>query len=191
LIKEKDKDKEKKMIFVSGNKNKFSELSDIFSKHNIVLEKVDFDLPEIQSISVKDVVNEKIRYAYEKINQPVIVEDTGLYITSKPMNGFPGALIKFYYDCLGVNGICEKNGGNNAYCETVIGYHDGEQILTFSGIVEGNISREPLYGNFGFGWDPIFIPKNYNLSFAQIEDKNKISMRKIASNKFINYLNKN
>jgi len=178
------------ITFVSGNKNKFNELSDIFSKYDITLKNLNHDLLEIQSVSVEKVIRKKLKLAYTIFKQPIIVEDSGLYITTPPMNGFPGALIKNYYECLGLDGICEKNGGNSAYCETIIGYHDGKNIELFSGTIEGTIAKQPLYGDFGFGWDAIFIPKNNHLSFAQIENKNEISMRKIAAEKFINYLKK-
>ena len=178
------------ITFVSGNKNKFNELSDIFSKYNINLKNYNHVLLEIQSISVEKVIMEKIKHAYYIFQQPIIIEDSGLYITTPPMNGFPGALIKNYYECLGLDGICEKNGGNSAYCETIIGYHNGKNIELFRGTIEGTIAKKPLYGDFGFGWDAIFIPKNNNLSFAQIENKNEISMRKIAAEKLIYHLKK-
>ena len=56
--------------------------------------------------------------------------------------------------------------------------------------MEGSILKERT-GNDGFGYDPIFLPNGYDLSFAQmsIEKKNEISHRGIAVRKFIQYLN--
>ena len=53
----------------------------------------------------------------------------------------------------------------------------------------GKISEKPR-GNGGFGYDPIFIPNGYNKTFAEmeLEQKNKISHRFIAINKFKKYL---
>lgn len=179
------------LLFISGNKGKIDELSAILSPIRVVT--TDIDLPEIQTTDVEEVVKDKVMTASNEANGPLFVEDTGLYITSKPMNGFPGALIKFYFKKLGNNGICEKNGGDEAYVESVIGYNDGSSIKMFKGVVNGTIAKRPQEGPYGFGWDAIFIPKENNpkqLSFAQMPPsmKNTLSMRKQAAEKFKAYL---
>ena len=65
------------------------------------------------------------------------------------------------------------------------------KTIFFNGIVKGLISQKPL-GLGGFGYDPIFIPRGKKNTFAEmtIEEKNNISHRSIAINKFINYLTK-
>jgi len=62
----------------------------------------------------------------------------------------------------------------------------------FEGKIEGNIAQIPK-GDSGFGYDPIFIPEGYLLSFAQLsaEEKNLISHRRLAINKLIDYLQQN
>ena len=179
------------ILFISGNKGKIAEFTNILSPIKILTD--DIDLPEIQSTSVEKVVYEKVKYAWEKFKKPLFIEDTGLFIVDAPMNGFPGALIKYYFKHLSCNGICLKNGGNNAYAETIIGYHDGNKIHIFKGVIYGSIAITPKYGDYGFGWDPVFIPNRNNpdrLSFAQMkpEIKNNISMRKIAGEEFKKYL---
>lgn len=64
----------------------------------------------------------------------------------------------------------------------------GKELL-FEGIVEGEISHEKQ-GEKGFGYDPIFIPSGYDLSFAQMTQsaKNKISHRARAIAKFLQHL---
>jgi XTP/dITP diphosphohydrolase len=177
------------LTLITGNKNKLNEFNKILKKTNIVLTNIDIDLPEIQAIDVETVVKQKLLHGYSLINKPIIVEDTGMYITSPPMNGFPGALIKYYYDKLTNHGICAKNGGDDACVETVIGYYDGENTHIFKGTNLGIISKEPKIGDHGFGWDAIFVPNGYDKSFAQIEPdiKNEMSMRKQALDKLINH----
>jgi len=182
-----------KLVFISGNQGKISELSSILAPIAVVND--DIDLPEIQTTDVEEVVKEKVMTAWNIVKAPLFVEDTGLYITSDPMNGFPGALIKFYYKKLGLKGISQKNGGNSAYAESVIGYHDGKTVHMFKGTVKGTIASVPQEGPHGFGWDSIFIPDENNperLSFAQMptEKKNDVSMRRKAAELFRAYLEK-
>jgi len=60
----------------------------------------------------------------------------------------------------------------------------------FEGMVEGQILKEP-HGKLGFGYDPIFRPNGYDVSFAEMEltEKNNISHRGRAFSKLINFLN--
>ena len=67
---------------------------------------------------------------------------------------------------------------------------DGEE-KQFEGIVNGEILKEKR-GDSGFGYDPIFKPKGFDQSFAEmgIDDKNKISHRGRAVQKLVDYLKK-
>jgi XTP/dITP diphosphohydrolase len=59
----------------------------------------------------------------------------------------------------------------------------------FEGSVEGRIMQEQS-GSMGFGYDPIFQPDGYEISFAEMDpsEKNRISHRAIAVSKLINFL---
>lgn len=65
---------------------------------------------------------------------------------------------------------------------------DGEEYL-FEGMVEGEIATEKM-GDGGFGYDPIFIPKGFSQSFAQmpLDQKNSMSHRGRATAKFVEFL---
>ena len=73
-------------------------------------------------------------------------------------------------------------------CALSICYLD-KKIVSVLGKVEGFISVKPK-GKNGFGYDPIFIPKNYNKTLAELstKEKNEISHRSIAVTKLINFL---
>lgn len=163
--------------FVCGNRNKVLEAGLVLGYS---LPNVDIDLKEIQSINVEDVVKDKVMEAYKILKKPVLVEDTGLYIRN--MNGFPGALIKFYQERLGIEGISQRDGGSECYAEAIIAYYDGETMTLFRGKVEGTITDKVMYGDWNVGWDPIFIPKGDTRSFAQMtkEEKNRVSHRSQA-----------
>lgn len=63
-----------------------------------------------------------------------------------------------------------------------------ERTEFFEGICEGRIASEPR-GKNGFGYDPLFIPENYHLSFAELDDtiKNAISHRSKALRSFVQF----
>ncbi len=68
-------------------------------------------------------------------------------------------------------------------------FHQEKKIACVQGIVEGKISEQPK-GKNGFGYDPIFIPKNKNKTFAEIlpKEKYKIDHRFIAFKKIKKFL---
>ncbi len=154
----------------------------------IKLEHSDLDLEEIQSIDVEEVAKHKAKQAYKILGEPAVVEDTGLYF--EELNGLPGALIKFFVKKLSLEHICSLLKENRkAKAITAIAYYDGEEIKTFVGETEGEIAMESR-GENGFGWDPIFIPKGYDKTFAELSDEEKTSkfMRKEAIVKLRNFL---
>jgi len=175
--------------FVTSNENKLQETSKFL---NMGLSRVDAHLQEIQAINVEDVVKEKSKQAFALVNKPVLVEDTGLYISK--LNNFPGALIKWLLDAAGSEGICEmlKGPDRGAYAETYFCMYDGKDFKLFTGRVDERIVEHPK-GSGGFGWDNIFQPEGYAVTFAEMsmEEKNKISMRGKALAKLKDYLKTN
>jgi XTP/dITP diphosphohydrolase len=77
----------------------------------------------------------------------------------------------------------------NARFRTVIAFVDGEQSKLFEGIVNGTIATQ-LAGTNGFGYDPVFIPEETGLTFAQmtLEEKNQISHRARAFRAFAEFM---
>ena len=66
---------------------------------------------------------------------------------------------------------------------------NGKNYIFFEGIITGVIDFPPR-GEHGFAYDKIFIPTNYNKTFAELQasEKNAISHRYIAINKFLNFI---
>jgi XTP/dITP diphosphohydrolase len=81
----------------------------------------------------------------------------------------------------------EKN--RKTFTESAIAFYDGKEVKIVSAKIEGTVPLEPK-GEGGFGWDPVFIPNGSEKTFAEMtmEEKNKISMRKMALEKLRNYL---
>jgi non-canonical purine NTP pyrophosphatase (RdgB/HAM1 family) len=85
--------------------------------------------------------------------------------------------------------IADSFGNNKAAAKCIIGLSKDDGIVEFfEGSIEGKIV--PPRGENGFGWDPIFQPDGWEKTFAEMtqEEKNQISMRKIAFQKLKEYL---
>jgi XTP/dITP diphosphohydrolase len=155
------------------------------------VQHLNIDLPEIQAIDVREVIERKAREAYRLVGKPVLVEDTSLSVHA--WNGLPGALIRWFLETVGNEGICKMLEGYKqleATAETCLGYFDGETFISFSGLVEGHIARHPR-GHNGFGWDPIFVPRGWNKTFAEMTPEEKhslVSMRTAAVLKLKTFL---
>jgi XTP/dITP diphosphohydrolase len=82
-----------------------------------------------------------------------------------------------------------KINQRNARFRTVISLIINGKENQFEGIVEGEILQQKK-GDSGFGYDPVFQPKGFNLSFAEMSlaDKNKISHRGRAVQKLVEFI---
>ncbi len=165
------------LYFITGNKKKLAEARAIFP----AIEGIEIDLPEIQSLDPREVIRAKLDAALAHHPGPFIVEDTSL--TVHCMNGLPGTLIKWFLETIGAAGvarIAESFGDARATACTMIGYADGKNVEFFQGVVHGTVVAPR--GVTGFGWDVIFIPEGHDRTFAEmtVEEKNAISMRRIA-----------
>jgi XTP/dITP diphosphohydrolase len=97
----------KNIKFVSGNPDKIKLVTQTLKKlaSEIVLDLIDIDLEEIQSLDEIKVIEGKARLAFEKVNGPVIVDDEGFYLDA--LNAFPGPLGKFCISGVGWKKIFE------------------------------------------------------------------------------------
>ena len=176
------------IYFVTSNENK---LKEVHAFLGIELQRASLDLIEIQSMKLEDVVRDKAARAYAMLKKPVLVEDTGVFL--RQFNGFPGALIKWMVEAVGNGGVCDAVRGKDvrAYAETCFCLYDGKAFRLFVGRADGSITESPR-GSNGFGWDKIFQPDGFKVTFAEMttEEKNKISHRGKALSKLKEYLDK-
>jgi len=175
------------IYLITGNKNKLREAEQILE---IKLKNVDLELDEIQELDSDKIAEYKVKQAWELVKKPLFVWDQSLYIHS--LNDFPGPLIKWFWTKVTLEKICQIANffdDYKIYTKTTLTYYDGKEIRHFYGVVHGTISTQPR-GTSGFAWDPIFIPEGYEKTFAEMtaEEKNAISMHKIALEKLRDYL---
>lgn len=148
------------------------------------------EVPEVQSLSLAEVVKYKARAAYKVVNNPVLVEDTSLVFHS--LGELPGPLIKWFLQELGNDGLCQLLNNypdRSATAYVLFGYYDGSELVTFEGQAEGAIAMHPV-GERGFGWDSIFIPNGCDKTWGEMkkEEQNGSSMRRVALSKLEKYL---
>jgi non-canonical purine NTP pyrophosphatase (RdgB/HAM1 family) len=113
------------------------------------------DLAEIQDLDVGQVATRKAADAFAQVGEPVLVDDTGLSIDG--WNGLPGALVVWFIETVGAEGILKMAEGltsRRATAVTALGYADASGVRVFRGMVDGSIATE-LRGTSGFGFDPI------------------------------------
>ncbi len=188
------------IIFGTSNQHKLVEVKNNLPNAINILSLLDInlniELPETgDSLQANSL--EKAIYLYQKVNKPCIADDSGLEVTI--LNGRPGAFsaryagiptndIKNYQKLL--TELHDKQD-RSACFKTIITFIDEQGEATqFEGKLCGEIAFAPK-GNNGFGYDPIFMmPDGRTLAEFTLEEKNQISHRAIALNKFITYINK-
>lgn len=190
----------KNIVFATNNKNKLREIRDIVgSKYNILsLSDINCheDIPETAD-TIEGNALLKARFVKEKYGYDCFADDTGLEV--EVLDNRPGVYSARFAgeDCNSENNInkllSELEGIENrkARFRTVIALIKGETEEEFEGVIYGNISHE-RHGEGGFGYDKVFVPENYEKTFAEmlLEEKNSISHRAKATRLLIEYLNK-
>ncbi len=186
------------LVFATHNKNKFKEVQLLLPKH-ITLRSLDDigcldEIPETADTIEGNAII-KANYVTENYGYACFADDTGLMVDA--LDGAPGVYSARY---AGTNKSSEDNmdkllaemeGQTNrdARFKTTIALHLERQKVLFNGIVLGEITMEKS-GEGGFGYDPIFKPKGYDKTFAElpISVKNEISHRGKAMKQLIDYL---
>ncbi len=176
----------KEICFVSRNENKVKEVSETLKDRKIRIVRKNLELEEIQDKDVAKVAKSKAEDAFALLERPVLVEDTGLYIEA--MNGYPGSMIKHFFESIGLQGIVDflRGKGRKATAVTAFAYCDSAgRIRVFEGRIEGSIS-DKLRGKTDFNWDKIFIPRGREETYAEmgLPEKVKISQRTKALEAF-------
>jgi len=189
-----------KLVFATNNSNKIKEVSILISNQIEIISLKDIgcneDIIESKNTIIDNAIL-KANYIKNNYGYNCFADDTGLEVDF--LNGRPGVYSKRFAgenstDELNMEKLleCMKESNNrNARFRTVIALNINNQVITFTGVCEGEILKQRR-GNNGFGYDPIFLPKGYNNSFGEMSiiEKNEIAHRSKAVKKLINYLNK-
>ena len=187
----------KKLIFATHNSNKLIEIKSAVNSFEVVGLKemgIQEDIAETGTTLEENALI-KSQYIYHKTGLSCFADDTGLEVEA--LGARPGVYSARY---AGEHATAEENmlkllsemegqKNRNAHFRTVISLILNGKKYYFEGQVEGEILHQKT-GVDGFGYDPIFKPKGYDQSFAQmtLEQKNEISHRGVAVKKLIHFL---
>jgi len=196
-----------KIVLATRNKNKVEEIreilkmyldNEIFSQIEL-LSSADFQIPEIEEDgeTYEENALKKAREVYKFTKLPSLADDSGIEV--EILGGRPGVFSARY---AGEGATDEENNKKllkelenvpiekrKAKFKCVIAYVDSVEERIFYGETSGKVIFEPL-GDGGFGYDPLFLPDGFGLTYAQLpgEVKNRISHRSKALQKFAEFL---
>ena len=180
----------KKILIGTNNKGKFKEIRDLLPKYIKIFSTLEFNIksPKENGKSFKENSLIKSRYFSKKTNLICIADDSGLEIDI--LNKRPGiysarwggknldfkkAIKKVYKELNKKDKKWRKKKIKASFiCALTICYLN-KKIACEVGKVDGTISQKPL-GKNGFGYDPIFIPKNKKKTFGQMHSYQKYKM---------------
>jgi XTP/dITP diphosphohydrolase len=191
---------EKQLVFATNNPHKLEEVRDILGDNIQLLSLKDIHCLEDIAETAETLEGNallKAQYVNQKYGYDCFADDTGLEVYA--LNNEPGVYSARYAgeskdSKANMQKVLKKLEGKDDYSarfRTVIALIiDGKEYL-FEGIVEGELIKEEK-GFAGFGYDPIFVPKGYSQTFAELgsDVKNTISHRAEAIIKLKKFLNK-
>jgi len=190
------------MIFATANRHKLEEVRAMLPDRLQIksLSDIGFtdDIPETEP-TLEGNAMLKARHIHERFGIPCFADDTGLEVEA--LNGAPGVYSARYAGVTGSSEVRAKANINKLLHElsgkanrkarfrTVIAYIDADSAPHFfEGVVNGQIIEEAI-GKEGFGYDPVFMPDGYDITFAQmpLDEKNRLSHRAKAFRKFCSF----
>ncbi|RTY95270.1 non-canonical purine NTP diphosphatase [Flavobacterium sp. GT3R68] len=187
------------LVLASNNKNKIQEIQQLLPENIQILSLEDIgcyeDIPETADTIEGNAIL-KANYVTQKYGYDCFADDTGLEVEA--LNGAPGVYSARYageqknaddnMDKLLV--ALSEESNRKAQFKTVIALNINNQQHLFTGIAKGEITAARK-GSKGFGYDPIFKPKGYHATFAELDmaEKAAISHRGIAINLLLKHLN--
>jgi len=189
---------QKRICFATHNKHKVLELRQLLGDQMELLSLDDLEISEEieeTGTTLEENALIKANYVYDNYSITCFADDTGLEVEA--LHGAPGVYSARYagepadnernIDKLLLSLAGKQN--RNARFRTVIALVGKDISNFFEGTVEGEIVNQRR-GINGFGYDAVFLPKNFDRTFAEMDigEKNKISHRARAVKKLIDFL---
>lgn len=186
-----------KLVFATNNQHKLQEVKHIMGNAYDIASLTDInftqELPETTNTFTGNAA-QKANTIYKATQLAVFADDSGLVVPA--LGGEPGVNTAHYAGSRDSDKNIQKlikklehSPDRNAYFISVFCLIINGLEYFFEGKVHGTINNQPT-GSKGFGYDPVFTPKGYDISFAQMSNpqKNSISHRAIATKKMLNFI---
>ncbi|MGD9916490.1 MAG: RdgB/HAM1 family non-canonical purine NTP pyrophosphatase [Paenirhodobacter sp.] len=192
---------EKKLLVATHNLGKLAEIRAMLAPYGIeVVSNADFGLPEPEETETTFVGNARIKAhaAVKATGLPALADDSGIEVDA--LGGAPGvytadwaetpngrdfvlAMTKTWDACEKISAPLPRTARFRS--TLVLAWPDGHDEV-FEGKVEGQLVW-PMRGLHGHGYDPMFQPEGYDITFGEMdpEEKNRISHRADAFRKFV------
>ena len=189
----------KTLVFATNNQHKLDEVQAMVGSNFKLKSLKDIgcvaDIPETGT-TFEENASQKSRYIFNHFQVDCFSDDSGLEVDA--LDGEPGVYSAHYSGSRDTEAnmqmVLDKLGNNEnrtARFRCVISLILNGQEYFFEGSAEGRIAAERS-GKAGFGYDPIFMPDDYERTFSEMtaEEKNKISHRGKAMAKLLAFLSK-
>jgi XTP/dITP diphosphohydrolase len=184
------------LAFVTGNAGKAKELAALLRPLGITVRQDKRGYAEVQAETLREVAQAGAQHLLAGgLAPPFLLEDSGLFVAA--LRGFPGVYSRHALDTIGVPGLLrllqdvelESRGASFQAC---LLYVDPTGVpRAFEGSCPGRIAERAV-GTNGFGFDPVFVPRGYDQTFAEMTEaqKSALSHRGQAARAFLDFLKK-
>ena len=165
------------ITYVTGNWAKIESAKHALEPLGFEVDNIKMKTPEIQAKDVIEVSKYSAKWAAEKLNKPVLKNDSGLFVNA--LKGFPGVYTHYADDTIAEDGVLKLMEGvenRRAYFKEAFAYAkvDGETKV-FVSVTPGTIALEKS-GTYGWSWDFIFIPDGQTKTLANFDDSIRFSL---------------
>ncbi|NQY13097.1 MAG: RdgB/HAM1 family non-canonical purine NTP pyrophosphatase [Henriciella sp.] len=176
-----------RLVAATHNKGKVVELKDLFEPIGFqVISAGELNLEEAEETELTFEGNAliKARAAAQATGAPALSDDSGLEVTA--LGGMPGVHTAIwageprdFYRAMEkvereLQAIDAKDRSARFVSCLAVAWPDGHEV-TFRGEVEGTLTWPPR-GEMGFGYDPVFVPTGFDVTFAELEPAQKHAM---------------
>jgi XTP/dITP diphosphohydrolase len=156
---------------VTSNDEKLATIQSVLG-NQLSLTRVDLELPEIQSTDTAQVAKHKVIESYKRIEQPVIVDDFGLYLDG--LGRFPGPLVKHLLIETGIEGLRAlhhiSDGSGTMVCSAA--FFDGARLEVCNGKLDGTFEFELADPDADMLVSTLFVPSGYETAIGELDIPN-------------------
>lgn len=148
-------------LFITGNTHKAHHMKNLLG---VPIDFQKLELMEIQSKNPEEIIERKVRQAYDIVQRPVFVDDFSWWFDD--LDGLPGPFVKYFVEAKnGQEKLCRLADGltnRRATARAYFGYYDGNEVNILFGEIKGEVVDHPRgEAEYAFATDFIFAVDGY------------------------------